>query len=120
MFEVERVDFISVPTRDVERAKQFYGETLRLAHEKDYASGAEFRAGQVALGVWKPEAHGIPFAPNPAGVALRVADVAAAREELERAGVEFDMETLDSGVCHMAPFRDPDGNQLILHHRYAP
>jgi hypothetical protein len=27
---------------------------------------------------------------------------------------------MDSGVCHMAHFRDPDGNALMLHHRYAP
>jgi hypothetical protein len=29
-------------------------------------------------------------------------------------------DVLDSGVCHMAFFRDPDRNDLMLHHRYAP
>jgi hypothetical protein len=43
-----------------------------------------------------------------------------ARKELEEKGVEFAGDTLDTGVCHMALFRDPDGNDLMLHHRYAP
>jgi predicted enzyme related to lactoylglutathione lyase len=30
------------------------------------------------------------------------------------------MDTFDSGVCHGAPFTDPDGNRLQLHRRYAP
>ena len=120
MIEVEHVDFISIPTRDVERARRFYGETIGLPLERDTPVGAEFRAGQVTLGIWQPEAQGMPFAPNPSGFALRVADVAAARAELERAGVSFEMDALDTGVCHMAIFRDPDGNQLVLHRRYAP
>jgi predicted enzyme related to lactoylglutathione lyase len=61
----------------------------------------------------------VPFAPNTAGIALRVADVAAARAKLEAAGVEFVGETVDTGVCHMAFARDPDGNVVILHRRYA-
>jgi predicted enzyme related to lactoylglutathione lyase len=120
VIEVERVDFIGVPTRDVERAKRFYGTTLGLQHERDTPAGAEYRAGQVTLGIWNPESQGIPFQPNPTGFALRVADVHAAQAELEAAGVEFDMSAFDTGVCHMAILRDPDGNQLILHRRYAP
>jgi predicted enzyme related to lactoylglutathione lyase len=120
MIEVEHVDFIAIPTRDAERAKRFYGETLGLPLEKDRPGGAEYRAGQVTVGIWDPEANGMPFAPNLSGFALRVADVAAARASLEAAGVEFEMDTLDTGVCHMAPFRDPDGNRLLLHRRYAP
>jgi predicted enzyme related to lactoylglutathione lyase len=119
MIEVQHVDFISIPSRDLTRSKQFYGETLGLPVEKDFPGFAEFKAGQVTLSIWEPEAHGILFAPNPAGFALRVADVAAARETLKAAGVAFGGEIIDSGVCHMAPFQDPDGNQLILHNRYA-
>ena len=120
MIEVEHVDFISIPSRDLTRSKQFYGETLGLPVEKDSPGFAEFKAGQVTLSIWEPEAHGILFSPNPAGFALRVADVAAAREALEAQGVAFRGDVIDSGVCHMAPFQDPDGNALILHHRYAP
>ena len=120
MITVEHVDFISVPTQDVPRAKHFYGELLGLELEKDTPGGAEYRAGQVTLGIWAPESQGLPFQPNQSGFALRVSDVAQARKELEDAGVVFDMETFDTGVCHMAHFTDPDGNVLMLHRRYAP
>jgi catechol 2,3-dioxygenase-like lactoylglutathione lyase family enzyme len=69
---------------------------------------------------WEPERENLPFVANDAGIALRVADVGAARAELEARGIEFVAETWDSGVCKFAAFRDPDGNTLILHRRYAP
>jgi catechol 2,3-dioxygenase-like lactoylglutathione lyase family enzyme len=117
--QVERVDFVSFLTRDIVRAKQFYAETLGLEIETEGDADMEFRAGQVTLDVFDPSSIGQPFAPSPAGLALRVPDVAAARAELEAKGVEFEGETLDTGVCHMAHFRDPDGNALMLHRRYA-
>jgi catechol 2,3-dioxygenase-like lactoylglutathione lyase family enzyme len=117
---VERVDFVSIPTQDVERARRFYLETLGLPLERDTPVGFEAAAGQVTFGIYAPEQIGRPFAPTTGGVALRVADVAAARAELEVAGVDFAGDTIDTGVCHMAPFRDPDGNSLMLHRRYAP
>jgi predicted enzyme related to lactoylglutathione lyase len=117
---VEHVDFISVPTRDAEQAQRFYGETIGMQAERETPFGAEFRAGQVTLEVWMPESAGMPFEANHAGFALRVPDVPAARRSLEEAGVEFLGETIDTGVCHMAPFRDPDGNTLVLHRRHAP
>jgi catechol 2,3-dioxygenase-like lactoylglutathione lyase family enzyme len=115
VIRVERVDFVSVPTQNVQRAKEFYGGVLGLPEN----GPDEFSAGNVTLGLWEPERDGEEFAPNPAGIALRVPDVAAARAELESTGVEFKGDTLDSGVCHMAFFTDPDGNWLILHRRYA-
>lgn len=117
VIEVERVDFASVPVRDPERAREFYVETLGL--RLDPRSG-EFETGNVTLSPWQPEAEGLAFEPNRAGIALRVPDVADARRRLERAGVEFLGETVDTGVCHMAFFWDPDGNVLILHRRYSP
>jgi len=123
MIEIERVDFIAVPVTDVERAKQFYGETLGLEHEADWRDmGAEFRAGQVTVAVFAPEKIGREFRSSSTAIALRVPDVAAARAALEAKGVEFDgdEDVMDTGVCHMAFFSDPDGNPLTLHHRYAP
>jgi catechol 2,3-dioxygenase-like lactoylglutathione lyase family enzyme len=117
---IEHVDFISMPTQDLDRARRFYLETLGLPLEHETPVGIEVRAGQVTLGVWQPEQVGLPFAPNPNDVALRVPDVAEARRELEAAGVEFRGEIVDTGVCHMAFFHDPDGNALMLHRRYAP
>ena len=117
---VERVDFVSLLTQDIPRAKQFYAETLGLEIETEGADDMEFRVGQVTLDIFNPASQGEPFAPSLGGLALRVPDVAAARAALEAKGVEFVGETLDTGVCHMAFFRDPDGNALMLHRRYAP
>lgn len=118
--QVERVDFVSVLTQDIARAKAFYAETLGLEIESEGENDVEFRLGQVTLDVFDPSSIGQPFAPSLAGVAIRVPDVAGARAELEEKGVQFDGETLDTDVCHMAFFRDPDGNVLMLHRRYAP
>ncbi len=117
---IEHVDFITVPTRDVERARQFYVETLGLQLDRETPVGIEVAAGQVTLAIWNPESMGRTFTPTPNPVGLRVADVEAARRQLTAAGVEFEEETIDTGVCHMALFSDPDGNSLMLHRRYAP
>src|SRR5436305_11918555 len=95
---IERVDFISIPTRDLDRARRFYQETLGLPLERETRAGIEVRAGQVTLGIWEPERMGLPFAPNPNDIALRVPDVAAARASLAASGVEFEGEILDTGV----------------------
>jgi catechol 2,3-dioxygenase-like lactoylglutathione lyase family enzyme len=118
--QVERVDFVSFLTEDIPRARQFYAEVLGLEVETEAENDMEFRAGQVTLDIFNPASIGQPFAPSPAGLALRVSDVSATRAELEGKGVEFDGETVDTGVCRMAFFKDPDGNALMLHRRYAP
>ena len=113
------MDFVAIPARDARRAAAFYRETLGL--RQDEHRDLEFWAGDTCLNIWKPEHFGVPFAPQKnAHVALGVEDVAAARAELEAKGVTFDGETLDTGVCHMALFTDLDGNDLMLHRRYAP
>ena len=119
---VERTDFVSVPVRDMERSKRFYAETLGLP-SPNLAEGGwpEFETGNVSLYLMDPTNVGREFeGPHTAHVALRVPDVAEARRELEGKGVEFEGDILDTGVCHMAFFRDPDGNALMLHRRYAP
>jgi catechol 2,3-dioxygenase-like lactoylglutathione lyase family enzyme len=118
--DVEKVDFVSVLTQDIPRAKKFYGETLGLPIETESDNDMEFRLGQVTLDVFNPASVGQQFAPSPAGIAIRVPDVAAARADLEAKGVQFDGEIVDTGVCHFAFFKDPDGNTLMLHRRYAP
>jgi catechol 2,3-dioxygenase-like lactoylglutathione lyase family enzyme len=120
--KVERVDFVSFLTQDMPRAKRFYTDVLGLEIEGEDENGndMELTAGQVTLDIFDPASIGQPFAPSLAGLALRVPDVAAARAELEAKGVEFAGETMDTGVCHMAFFKDPDGNALMLHRRYAP
>jgi len=114
----EQVDFISIPTRSVARAVAWYSKVLGLP-ESDVSEG-ELETPNVTLSFWEPEREGLPFVANEAGFAVRVADVAEARAALEAEGVEFIADTWDSGVCHFAPFHDPDGNTVILHRRYAP
>jgi len=116
---IGKLDFVAIPSQDSERARSFYVETLGL--RPDERSRFEVWVGATCLGIWEPERLGMPFAPQKnAHLALHVDDVAAARADLESKGVAFAGETLDTGVCHMALFTDPDGNDLMLHHRYAP
>ena len=115
--QVEQVDFVSVPTRDSARAVAWYRDTLGLP-VSEYTEG-EIETPNVTLSFWNPEEQGEKFVPNENGIALRVADVEAAVEELRGAGAEV-IGIEDSGVCHMGFVKDPDGNVLILHRRYAP
>ena len=121
--QVEHVDFWAVPVTDMERSKRFYGETLGLPQEQhaEEQGFPEYKLGDNGfLYLLDMEKIGGSFtAPHTAGFALRVPDVAEAKAELEAKGVEF-AGMLDSGVCHMAFFADPDGNQIVLHRRYAP
>jgi predicted enzyme related to lactoylglutathione lyase len=116
------VDFVSVPTQNFPAAMEFYGTVLGLPCSARYGrfDGAEFETGTLTLQVIDSGAMGLGFNPNKNHIALHVDDVAAARAELESRGIAFKGETIDSGVCHMAIFEDPDGNGLMLHHRYAP
>ncbi len=117
----QRVDFIAIPTRDKARAAGFYEETLGLERNPNSTeTWIEFEIGNVTFAIVQPEEIGIEFAPLPFGaIAIRVEDVEAAKEKLTATGVEFQGETWDSGVCNGAAFRDPDGNGLLLHRRYA-
>ena len=116
---IERTDFVGIPSRDAQRSRQFYGEILGL--RPDPHSEYEFWAGNTCFAIWEPERYGISFAPQKnAAPALGVDDVEAVRKQLEAQGVTFNGETFDTGVCHMAPFEDPDGNDLMLHRRYKP
>jgi len=123
---VTGVDFVSVPTQDLDRAVDFYANVVGLERGPVWggserpAVGAEFETGTVTIALIVSEALGIEFRPHAVPIALHVDDVASARAELESRGVEFMGETIDSGVCYQALFRDPDGNVLDLHHRYAP
>lgn len=115
-------DFITIATRDFEKAVEFYGGVLGLPESKRWGNmpAAEFETGNLTIAVMQNDAFGMEFATNNNPLEFRVDDVEAARAELESRGVEFSADTLDSGVCHQAFFEDPDGNRLAIHHRYAP
>jgi catechol 2,3-dioxygenase-like lactoylglutathione lyase family enzyme len=119
---ITRVDFVPIPTRDAAGTTAFYRDTLGLtesAHTVDKPF-SEFDLGGTTLNVWDPATAGRDFEANTNAVALHTDDVHAMREHLEAKGVAFFGPTVDTGVCHMAFFADPDGNPLMLHGRYAP
>jgi predicted enzyme related to lactoylglutathione lyase len=111
LIDAQRVDFIALPVRDLAEADEFYGETLGLARNPNSGERwVEYETGNLTLAL---STFG-------GGIAIGVEDVDEARGKLEDAGVEFGGETFDSGVCNGAGFSDPEGNRLLLHHRYAP
>ncbi|MGH2835216.1 MAG: VOC family protein [Solirubrobacteraceae bacterium] len=119
---IEGVDFVGVSTKDLPKAVEFYENTLGLPRavympERNYA---EFETGNVTLSVIDADKMGIGHSVRGQHIALHVADVGEARRRLEERGVQFEGDIFDTSVCHMAFFKDPDGNPLMLHHRYAP
>ncbi len=124
MIDVEHVDFVAVPVRDLKRADDFYGNTLGLTRSPGSGDRwVEYDTENVTIALISPEAMGPQFLedfqPNKVPIALRVPNVEEARSKLQEAGLEV-ADVIDSGVCHIAGFHDPDGNALILHRRYAP
>ena len=121
---VSGVDFICVSTKDLAAAREWYENVLGLERSKLWGQenpmGAEFETGSLTIALVDSQKLGIEPRTNNHPIALHVDDVEAARGELESRGVEFRADTMDSGVCHMAVFEDPEGNALMLHHRYAP
>jgi catechol 2,3-dioxygenase-like lactoylglutathione lyase family enzyme len=116
---INKLDFIGIPSQDPARSRAFYVETLGL--RPDEHGDTEFWLGETCFSIWEPAKMGFEFAPQKnAHLALQVDNVAAAKADLEAKGVEFNGDIFDTGVCHMALFTDPDGNDLMLHHRYAP
>jgi catechol 2,3-dioxygenase-like lactoylglutathione lyase family enzyme len=117
--QIQKADTVGIPSQDTERSRRFYVETLGL--RPDERSWNEFWVGDTCFAIWEPARWGGEFEAQKNGIALlHVDDVGEARAELEAKGVNFEGETVDTGVCHMATFFDPDGNRLVLHRRYAP
>lgn len=116
-----RIDFVAVPTRDRDRAEEFYGSLGLERNPRSTETWVEYETSNVTLAFVDPTQARQEFKTlPPSTIAFRVADVEDAKAELETAGVDFPAGVIDSGVCHIAPFADPDGNGLMLHRRYAP
>jgi len=116
---IRKVDVVGIPSTDGERSRAFYVDTLGLRPDEN--ARYEFWAGDTCFAIWYPEQFGVEYQPQANSIVLlQVDDVATARAQLEAKGVQFEGETFDTGVCHMANFSDPDGNPLTLHKRYAP
>ncbi len=116
---IQKLDFIGIPSQDPDRSRAFYVDVLGF--KPDERGKYEFWLGGTCFSIWEPGKQGMTFSPQKNGhFALHVNDVAKARKELEAKGVVFNGDVLDSGVCYITLFTDPDGNDLMLHNRYAP
>jgi catechol 2,3-dioxygenase-like lactoylglutathione lyase family enzyme len=93
---VTGVDFITVPTRDFEKANEFYGTVLGLpcSARWGHMPAAEFETGTLTIAVMQSDAFGIEFQRHTHPIALHVEDVGMARAELESRGVTFPAETI--------------------------
>jgi predicted enzyme related to lactoylglutathione lyase len=114
---IKEVAFVAIAVTDKERARKFYQETLGLKPSTTAMEGAwvEYEIGPVTIGVgchpdWKPSRDGTT-------IAFEVDDIDAEIARLKKQGVTFDLEKLETPVCWMAQFRDPDGNKLVVHKR---
>jgi predicted enzyme related to lactoylglutathione lyase len=117
------VDFVSIPATNLKESMDFYENVLGLEAGKTWGQenpvGAEYETGTVTLAVMDVARLGLEFGATTVPIEFQVDDVPAAREQLEAKGVEFVSDLIDSGVCHQVIFKDPAGNSLALHHRYA-
>jgi predicted enzyme related to lactoylglutathione lyase len=116
---IKEVAFVAIAVSDKERARKFYQETLELKPARTHMEGVwvEYDFGATTIGVgchpdWKPSREGTT-------VAFEVDDIDAAIAKLKERGVTFDLDKLETPVCWMAQFRDPDGNKLVVHKRKA-
>ena len=94
----------------MKQAVRFYGDTLGLERsayipERGYA---EFETGNLTLSIIVPEKMGMEHFTSRAPIALHVDDMAQARARLTDAGVEFQGEPFDTGVCFMSFFSRPE------------
>ena len=122
MIQVTEIAFIGYPVTDMSRARAFYEGVLGLktaaTFDHEEKQWIEYDIAGATLAItnmspdWKPSTSG-------PGVALEVADFAAAMADLRAAGAKFIIEPMDSPVCHMAVVTDPDSNSVCLHRRHA-
>jgi catechol 2,3-dioxygenase-like lactoylglutathione lyase family enzyme len=112
-----KLELVTVPVTDVDRAKAFYVERAGFTadHDHDVGDGLRFvqltppgSACSIAIGTGLTD-----VAPGSARVQLVVADIETARDELLGRGLEVGpVETFDWGSFVF--FDDPDGNRWAV------
>ncbi len=100
-------DFLIIGSTDIDRSVKFYDEVLELERGKQWGKmpAQEFETGNLTIAVMQSDAFGLEFKPNTHPLEFRVEDFDAAKSELESKGVEFEGDTIDSGVCYQAFFQ---------------
>lgn len=114
---IRGTDFVMFLVSDLARAVEFYRDTLGLKCDVESAEyqWAEFDCGNATLSL---KGRAVEKGEKVGGrIALAVADVRSAYEELRERGVQIEVAPIDSGFCIACELRDPDGNLIILHQR---
>jgi catechol 2,3-dioxygenase-like lactoylglutathione lyase family enzyme len=95
------VDFITVSTKDFDKARDFYANVLGLEESKTWGSmpAQEFETGNLTIAVMQSDAFGVEHSTNSSPIEFHVDDFEDAKAELESRGGEFQGEPIDSGVC---------------------
>jgi catechol 2,3-dioxygenase-like lactoylglutathione lyase family enzyme len=121
---VTRIQLVSVPVSDQERAKAFYTETLGFDLVADNPFGDQ-RWVQVAP---KGAETGVTLVTwfetmppgSTKGLVLETDDVDASYQELSARGVRFNGPVEEQFWGRFATFDDPDGNGWVLQQAPAP
>jgi catechol 2,3-dioxygenase-like lactoylglutathione lyase family enzyme len=105
-----------VPVADIERAVDFYGNTLGLEVVKRDGLWAEVDANGMTIGLNGREPEGTQSEGGPViTFQHEEGSLEEAVEELKSRGVEFPAEISDHDWGRVATFKDPDGNGLQLY-----
>ena len=113
-----RLELVPLPTRDVDRSKEFYVERMGFHLDHDVSPGNGFRVVQLtppgsACSIVVGVGMSNPDAPPVLGLHLVVDDIALVRGHLVARGVEVSPVN-DMGGVKYAYLSDPDGNSWAL------
>jgi predicted enzyme related to lactoylglutathione lyase len=113
--------FVCYPVTDIKRARAFYegslGFTRQAQADDEEKIWFEYEVGPHTFSIGSHES----FKPSNDGpsLALEMDNFEDSVVQLKSRGVKFQMEPIETPVCHMAIIQDPDGNKLIIHKRKA-
>jgi catechol 2,3-dioxygenase-like lactoylglutathione lyase family enzyme len=125
-----KLEVVVVPVSDVDRAKEFYADTLGFPLDNDFSPNEDFRVVQVTppgSGCSIVFGKGLPSGAPIKGCQFVVQDISAAAEHLRAAGVEFTgpvhfedgamtpgVDPNDADFGTFVFFDDPDGNSWAV------
>ncbi|MEK7641410.1 MAG: VOC family protein [Patescibacteria group bacterium] len=115
------IAFTIYAVTDIKKARAFYEGILGLKPNEEFPGDKpdsmwiEYNIGSGSLAIgcspdWKPSQDG-------AVIALETIDFDATIAKLKTAGVVFKLEPQDYPTCKMAVIKDPDQNNILIHHK---
>jgi len=111
---IKEIARVWLPVTDMDKAVSFYRDSLELDVVEHDGDWSEVTAGDQLIVLNEGES---PAGDGGAVIAFAVDDIDSSVEQLKGKGVEFSGEVSEHPWGKIAPFKDPDGNDLQL---YAP